>query len=87
MTKELVQDLIGFAEACGAKEAGDGAFRVVTLSGSGSAEMERNLRATLRDAASEIERLSSSLQEARKAEHLATSLINPLMLRDGMTGD
>lgn len=55
----------GFASACGANEPGDGAFRVVELSGHDSEGLERNLRAVLRNAAAEIDRLTAERDAAR----------------------
>jgi hypothetical protein len=64
---DIVGELKGFAHCCGASEAGNGAFRVVSLSGVGSDETERNLRAVLRDGSAEITRLRALVEEMGKA--------------------
>ena len=54
---ELIAEINDFAAACGAREAGNGAFKVVELTGYNE-QLERNLRAVLREAANMIAMLS-----------------------------
>lgn len=72
---DIVGELKGFAHCCGASKAGNGAFRVVSLTGSGSEETEQNLRAVLREAAALIASQAARIRELEEKLSCIPSII------------